>query len=588
MSHTLSLVSCSLLALVLAASDASAGTRYVDVSRVTGANDGSSWANAYQGATGVQTALAASVAGDQVWVAQGSYKPTSTATRSIYFALKNGVEVYGGFAGFETLLSQRDVATNVTILTGDLNGDDGSSIFTDNSFHVVDGAGTNATAVLDGFTVRGGNANSSANQDRGGGILCIGGSSPTIRNCIFRENRCTFGGGAGYVNSSSPTFLDCRFQSNLGGSFGGAFDMATNVTATFSRCVFTGNSAARAGGVEIFGSSAVKLTNCVFWNNTSTGTGGGGAIYVNGSSPVIRNCTIVANHAPVAGAGGILATPLISAANNVVYFNDGVGGAQTLLSNVNGVSCTYSCVQGGAVGTGNIAADPQLVNLAGGNAHLTLASPCADAGSNPAVPAGTSTDLDGNARFADDPAVADTGLGVAPVVDIGAYEVPNTLYAFFCAGDGSLPTACPCGNTAGTGRGCLNSDLFSPGARLSASGTATPDTVVLTSTDMLASVTCVFLQGDQQNANGVVFGDGVRCVAGSLKRLFIKSASGGAASAPGVGDPSISTRSAALGDTIAPGSLRYYQVYYRDPDLTFCPAPQGNSWNVSSGVILQW
>jgi hypothetical protein len=162
------------------------------------------------------------------------------------------------------------------------------------------------------------------------------------------------------------------------------------------------------------------------------------------------------------------------------------------------------------------------------------------------------------------------------------------LYDAFCAGDGSLATACPCGYTGAAGRGCLNSDIFSQGALLAASGTNNPDTVVLTSSDMLAGVSCVFLQGNQQNLNGVVFGDGVRCVAGSLKRLFIKSASGGMASAPGAGDPTISARSAALGDTIAPGSQRYYQVYYRDPDLTFCPTPTGNSWNVSSGVIVNW
>jgi hypothetical protein len=98
----------------------------------------------------------------------------------------------------------------------------------------------------------------------------------------------------------------------------------------------------------------------------------------------------------------------------------------------------------------------------------------------------------------------------------------------------------------------------------------------------------VFLQGDQLNPHGVVFGDGVRCVAGSLTRLYVRSASGGTASAPGPGDPAISARSAALGDPIAPGTQRGYQVYYRDPNLGFCPAPQGDSWNVSSGVIVQW
>jgi hypothetical protein len=121
-----------------------------------------------------------------------------------------------------------------------------------------------------------------------------------------------------------------------------------------------------------------------------------------------------------------------------------------------------------------------------------------------------------------------------------------------------------------------------------ASGASSPDSVVLSANDMLQSVTCVFLQGDQQSATGFVFGDGVRCVAGSLKRLYVKTASSGAASAPGAGDPSIRARSAALGDTIAPGTQRCYQVYYRDPDPNFCPAPQGNTWNVSSGVIVNW
>ena len=86
------------------------------------------------------------------------------------------------------------------------------------------------------------------------------------------------------------------------------------------------------------------------------------------------------------------------------------------------------------------------------------------------------------------------------------------------------------------------------------------------------------------------FGDGVRCVGGNLKRLYVKNASGGTVSAPGPGDPSITTQSTNLGDPIAPGSgaVRYYQVYYRDPDLTFCPTPPGNSWNVSNGLGITW
>jgi hypothetical protein len=80
----------------------------------------------------------------------------------------------------------------------------------------------------------------------------------------------------------------------------------------------------------------------------------------------------------------------------------------------------------------------------------------------------------------------------------------------------------------------------------------------------------------------------VRCVGGSLKRLYTHNASGGIVSAPVGSDPAVHTRSAALGDTLSSGDTRYYQVYYRDPNLAFCPAPTGNSWNVGNGLIVTW
>jgi hypothetical protein len=134
-----------------------------------------------------------------------------------------------------------------------------------------------------------------------------------------------------------------------------------------------------------------------------------------------------------------------------------------------------------------------------------------------------------------------------------------------------------CQNSAGTG-----------GAGLAATGTTHPDTIVLTSSGELASVLSIFLQGKTDVLPGVPFGDGLRCVGGALKRLYVKHASGGIVSAPAPGDPSISARSAQLGDTITPGSTRSYQVYYRDPSLTFCPAPAGNTWNVSSATRISW
>jgi hypothetical protein len=156
-----------------------------------------------------------------------------------------------------------------------------------------------------------------------------------------------------------------------------------------------------------------------------------------------------------------------------------------------------------------------------------------------------------------------------------------------CFGDGTLPTACPCANNGSTGHGCENS-AGSGGALLVSGGTTSPDTVVLTSSGELATALSIFLQGSGNSTTGFVFGDGVRCASGTLLRLASKNAVSGSASYPVAGDLSISTRSAALGDTLAPGATRVYQTYYRDPNLVFCPAPPGNTWNVSSSQIIVW
>ena len=73
-----------------------------------------------------------------------------------------------------------------------------------------------------------------------------------------------------------------------------------------------------------------------------------------------------------------------------------------------------------------------------------------------------------------------------------------------------------------------------------------------------------------------------------MKRMYARNASGGTVTAPAGADPSISSRSAALGDPIPTGGSRWYQTYYRDPNLNFCPDPPGNSWNVSSGLSAIW
>ncbi len=151
--------------------------------------------------------------------------------------------------------------------------------------------------------------------------------------------------------------------------------------------------------------------------------------------------------------------------------------------------------------------------------------------------------------------------------------------------------ACPCGNPpSGSGRGCDNS-AATGGAILSASGIAylSMDSLVFTTAAEKPTATSIVLQGTASPVSGLVYGQGVRCVGGTLKRLFTKAASGGSITAPnfGAGDPSISARSAAKGDTIQPGQSRWYLVYYRDPTvLGGCPA--SSTFNATQTGQIDW
>jgi hypothetical protein len=202
------------------------GRAYVNVS-ATGANNGTSWTDAYTTLQGALT-LAASCPGvTQVWVAAGTYLPTTTSInmsplypRHIAFNMRNGLAIYGGFNGTETLLSQRNFISNVTILSGDI-GIPGNS--GDNCVHVITNYSLNNTAVLDGFTVTGGNANTGdpyVTNQFGGGMYNEQ-SSPTVSNCIFTGNAAvTFGGGMNN-NTSSPVVTNCTFTGNSASLGGG-------------------------------------------------------------------------------------------------------------------------------------------------------------------------------------------------------------------------------------------------------------------------------------------------------------------------------------------------------------------------------
>jgi Tol biopolymer transport system component len=157
-----------------------------------------------------------------------------------------------------------------------------------------------------------------------------------------------------------------------------------------------------------------------------------------------------------------------------------------------------------------------------------------------------------------------------------------------CSGDGAA-APCPCGNDGLPGRGCENSS-GTGGALLSATGlpALSNDTLVLAATGEKPTALSVFVQGSALQAPPLAFGDGLRCAAGHLVRLYAVRASGGNAAAPQGVDPSISARSAALGDPIPVGATRHYQVHYRDADPTFCPSPAGGTWNSTNALSAAW
>ncbi len=230
---------------------------FVDADAAPG-GDGTSWASAVNDLQAALCLAAAfPVVVDEIWVADGTYTPTSGADRSATFQLLSGVGVYGGFAGGETDLSQRDPQANETILSGDLldddtpvactddspdcdsNGllcaDDGFCIISDNngenSFHVVTGSGTDGTAVLDGFTISGGKADGSNPDFRGGGMYSLNGSY-NLANCTFIGNTATSGGGLynNNIGGGAPTLVSVVFAENSSGGGGGMVNIFSDAS----------------------------------------------------------------------------------------------------------------------------------------------------------------------------------------------------------------------------------------------------------------------------------------------------------------------------------------------------------------------
>jgi hypothetical protein len=277
---------------------------YVDAD-ATGANDGSSWENAY---VYLQDALADANTAQkpvEIRVAQGIYTPDHGETQTIgkrtaTFQLIDGVTLEGGYGGFrESNPDARDINLYETILSGDLNGDDEPYFInnSENCYQVVVGNDTDETAVLEGFTISAGNADLPVPSQGGGGMHNKDGS-PNLSHCTFTGNTTNQGGGGGMYNeNSSPIIRNCDFTGNITEKFGGGMYNEQSNPRLFE-CTFSYNDSEGGGGIYN-GNSSPVLDNCSFIRNTVDRYGGG--IYNTAGSPRLIECTFIHN---LAGYGG--------------------------------------------------------------------------------------------------------------------------------------------------------------------------------------------------------------------------------------------------------------------------------------------
>jgi hypothetical protein len=308
--------------LIASVHEGSAATIYVNAA-AGGANTGADWANAY---TSLQSALAAASSGDEIWIAAGLYKPTvqvdvdgsgGSDPREVTFQIPSGVALYGGFAGGELLLTDRDWTVNLTILSGDIDNNDvnldgngiaetSADIVGNNAYHVVYTQSVSATTRVDGIVITAGEAGD-----------FVGGGS-------FTPNRS----GGGWYNQenppadvSSPQIYHCRFSGNFSERSGGGFYIGSFTAGTYAAHIvdteFSGNESVRNGGAMYLLGDESLIETCTFIGNDvtiisdgSTDPGSAGAASMVGSSAIFDRCLFRENSAtgnptgPYEGGGG--------------------------------------------------------------------------------------------------------------------------------------------------------------------------------------------------------------------------------------------------------------------------------------------
>ncbi len=411
-----SITTYSIFVLTLLLSTLAGADIFYVVPGGAGTGDASSWTNAEDS---IQDAVVAATSGDEVWVAAGTY----TATTDPVVTMKEGVAIYGGFAGTEITRNARDWQSNLTSIDGQ------------STRRCVNGANN---ATLDGFTITNGYTTGN------GGAMFNDNASPTVTNCTFTGNSADNTGGGMMNYSSSPIVTNCTFTGNSANTDGGGM-MNYSSSPTVTNCTFTENEASAGGGMGNYISSSPTVTNCTFTENEAVAAGGmanssssptvtnctfteneavaaGGAMGNDFSSPTVENCTFTENEATQNG-GGIYNYSSSPTLTNCILWGD-TGGE--IYNDSSTPTVTYSCIEGGYSGANNISEAPLFVDGTDGgdgwDLRLQAGSPCIDAGTATGAP---TTDIIGIVR--------PQGSGI----DMGAYEYPGTPSSID-QGDGPL------------------------------------------------------------------------------------------------------------------------------------------------------
>ncbi len=383
---------------------------YVDLNAI-GANDGSSWTDAF---TDLQDALAIGADTD-IYVAQGTYYPTSTTTRGISFEIPSGATLEGGYP---TGGGTRDPMANPTILSGDidLNPNDISN----DSYHVVSVRDV-TDVVMDGFIIRDGNADdaSSFGRSRGGGVY-VKGSTFTLRNSEVKWNKAVFGGGGLFATLSNQVQIeDCLIKKNRA-DYGSALYHSNETNMYIIRTKIIDNNSLVRAAVEVNNSSYTRFDNSLVANNASTNSNAIAFVSTNRDGFYeIMNSTILGEtkdkYLITMQIGfndvmdlnifnSIVAHQDLSFLKNVRAYNNGVLNLNTLNCYVQGSSII-------GTSSNNLYSDVAGDLMLNADYSVNECSPVVDAGDN-ASSLGA-IDIDGNPR-------------INGTVDMGAFEATTS------------------------------------------------------------------------------------------------------------------------------------------------------------------